>query len=409
MGVTFGKMNTTEGIESFVRRIHEALDLGEFIELQFKHGKSSSRCSKLRLVEIKGTKKLSAQIPQQSGVVTRNFEIPEALCWIREEIQRHCAGGFLRTMTSDWQLDLTRNNRARLIRHQPSCKTLPTRAHDLPKEVALDRSALALMEALGIVTHDGVPKTSKGSKYRQIQRYAELVGHLLGSSGIGQKGDRPFQVFDYGSGKAYLTFALWHRLRLGLGCTVCIRGVERRLDLVDQCNGLVDTLDAHGLRFVQGDIESVPADTADMVVALHACDTATDAAIGQGVRAGAKWLLIAPCCQHQLRPQIATPGVLQPLLRHGIMTQRISDWLTDSLRALYLELVGYEVRIMEFIESEHTPKNLLIVAEFKRQPEPKDRQLMVQRILSLKREFGIEFFALDQWISLGTEPSLGIP
>ena len=170
------------------------------------------------------------------------------------------------------------------------------------------------------------------------------------------------RVVDFGAGKGYLTFAIHHYLLDSADVDAQVTGVELRPHLVALCNKVAGRLHCEGLRFVEGDVHSFPDLEADILVALHACDTATDVALYSGIRAGAKVLLASPCCHKQIRPQIRIPEVLSPVLRHGIHLEREAEMVTDSLRALLLEEAGYKVQVMEFISSEHTDKNKLLVA-----------------------------------------------
>jgi SAM-dependent methyltransferase len=194
-------------------------------------------------------------------------------------------------------------------------------------------------------------------KFRQIERFAELLGHLLKEAPL--PADRRLRVFDMGCGKGYLTFAASELL--GERAEVC--GVEARADLVEFCGGVAAEQGLGGrLSFRQGSIADTPVDPADILIALHACDTATDDALAKGVAAGAALLVVAPCCQKEIRPQLAAPAVLSAALRHGIFEERQAEFVTDALRAQLLEWAGYRTRVIEFISTEHTAKNVMITA-----------------------------------------------
>jgi hypothetical protein len=157
-----------------------------------------------------------------------------------------------------------------------------------------------------------------------------------------------------------LTFGIWHLLNRRLGLRAEVFGVEARSELVEQTNRVAAGIGAELLRFMAGDIATVSLDKLDALLALHACNTATDDAIARGVRMGAKLIVVSPCCHQELRPQLGRPEPFAPLLRHGLLAERFSEWLTDGLRALRLEQAGYTTRIIEFVASEHTQRNLLI-------------------------------------------------
>jgi SAM-dependent methyltransferase len=213
------------------------------------------------------------------------------------------------------------------------------------------------LRALGVTDPIGRPMTAMADKFRQIQKFSEILSHLLKEAPLPT--DRRLQVFDMGCGKGYLTFAACELL----GERAQVHGVEVRAELVAFCNrtaaeqGLADHLS-----FVVGTIEETNAGFADVLIALHACDTATDDALAKGVSAGAALIVVAPCCQKEIRPQIVPPEVLAPALRHGIFVERQAEFVTDALRALLLEWAGYSTRVMEFISTEHTAKNTMISA-----------------------------------------------
>ena len=195
------------------------------------------------------------------------------------------------------------------------------------------------------------------AKFRQIQKFAEILSPLLGESGLA---DQPsVSVADMGCGKGYLTFAVAQLL----GSRGKVRGIEARPDLVELCNRIArENGFASNLEFTAGSIADTHLEKIDVLIALHACDTATDDALAQGVNLGAKLLVVSPCCQKELRPQLHSPAVLSVALRHGIFMERQAEFVTDALRAQILEWAGYRTKVFEFISTEHTAKNLMISA-----------------------------------------------
>ena len=184
---------------------------------------------------------------------------------------------------------------------------------------------------------------------------------------------------------------MWHWFHRLAQRPVQVVGVEARPELVQSGNEVVARIGAEGLRFRCGTIEGYESEPLDVLIALHACNRATDEAILKGVAAGARLLLLAPCCHQELRPQIQDPTVFAPLMAHGILKERMSEWLTDGLRALYLEAAGYSTQVFEFIEAGHTPKNLMITATRLAVPSGEGRALARSQIVQLK-----SFFRLDQ-------------
>ena len=220
---------------------------------------------------------------------------------------------------------------------------------------------IALKRASLIPNPDGTIRPSMEAKFRQIHRFVELLSPLLTEARL-LAGEHPLRVTDMGAGKGYLTFALHEHLRSVALRPVSTRGVEVRTDLVEHTNAVVRRMRWEGLEFVPGSIAGTPLDRTDVVIALHACDTATDDALARGIDAGATLLVVAPCCHKEIRPQIVPPAVLAGALHHGILLEREAEFLTDALRAALLECAGYEPRVFEFISPEHTSKNLMIVA-----------------------------------------------
>jgi hypothetical protein len=255
----------------------------------------------------------------------------------------------------------------------------PATTHDRAKAHLIPADA-PWLQALGVTNERGQPREGMADKFRQIQKFAELLSHLLdeafpgwNASGATDKAtsgessdDRleakplhPLRIVDMGSGKGYLTFAL----AALLGDRAVVHGVEARPELVALCRGAAAK---HGLAsrltFSAGTIADAPLDGCDVLIALHACDTATDDALARGIAAGAKLLVVAPCCQKELRPQLSAPPVLADALRHGIFQERQAEFVTDALRAQLLEWSGHRTKVFEFISTEHTAKNLMIAA-----------------------------------------------
>ena len=204
---------------------------------------------------------------------------------------------------------------------------------------------------------------------------------------------------DMGCGKGYLTFGAWHYFHRVCKLPVKVNGVETRTDLVATTNKLARQINAEGLEFVAGTIGTAKLPTVDALIALHACNTATDDAIRRGIELGAKLIVVAPCCHKELRPQLGKPEPLAGVLQHGLMQERMAEWATDGLRALFLEWAGYRTKVMEFIASEHTPKNLMIAAI--RECGPFTDEAAKKRIAELKSFFGIQHHALDSLLESG--------
>lgn len=238
-------------------------------------------------------------------------------------------------------------------------------SHNRTKQYILkEGTPIDFLVDLGVQTAEGRIIQSKYDKFRQINRYLELVEDIMPE--LPQ--DRTIQIIDFGCGKSYLTFALYYYMHILCQRDVSIIGLDLKEDVIRTCNRLRDKYAYEKLRFIQGDISSFEnQNEVDMVVTLHACDTATDYAIAKAVKWNAKVIFAVPCCQHELNQQIENE-MLRPVLRYGLLKERIAALVTDGVRANLLEQMGYDTQVVEFIDMEHTPKNILIRGVRRRTP-----------------------------------------
>jgi len=238
-------------------------------------------------------------------------------------------------------------------------KMRPELYHNRVKQYILKEGIpVPFLVDLGIQTREGAIVRAKYDKFKQINRYLEFVEDVLPVL----KGEGAIHIIDFGCGKSYLTFALYYYLHELQKLDVMITGLDLKTDVIHNCNRLAQSYGYDRLQFVQGDIKNFTgADQVDMVVTLHACDTATDYAIEKAVGWGAKVIFTVPCCQHEVNGQIQNK-LLHPVLKYGLLKERLSAILTDAIRANLLEEAGYDTQVLEFIEMEHTPKNILIRA-----------------------------------------------
>ena len=234
-------------------------------------------------------------------------------------------------------------------------------SHNRKKRYLLDDTTpYPFLIRLGVQTEDGKVKKQKYDKFRQINRFVEFIDdslHYLPK-------DRTIRILDFGSGKSYLTFALYHYLKVEKGLNIKVTGLDLKKEVIEECSRIAADLGYEDLEFLVGDINDYNEETSvDMVVTLHACDTATDMALARAVRWGAKVILSVPCCQHELNRQLDAPA-LDVMLQHGLIRERFASLATDSIRAELLSLVGYDTQLLEFIDMENTPKNILIRAYY---------------------------------------------
>ena len=289
--------------------------------------------------------------------------------------------GLLHAADADWQV-LAGGKGAKLLR-RPASRPLARLEHDRVKRRLLpDGEPVPFLVELGVMTPEGKVRAGRFDKYRQVNRFVELAEDVLSDIPSG-----PLRVVDFGSGKSYLTFALHHLLTTVHGREVDLVGLDLKEDVVADCEALARRLGAEGLRFEVGDIAGYDAlDGVDLVVSLHACDTATDAALDRAVRAEAAVILAVPCCQHELLAQLDNDA-LGPLLRHGILRERFAAEVTDAARAQLLGAVGYDVQVVEFVELEHTAKNVLLRAVHR---PARDRAKALADYRAFKAALGID-------------------
>lgn len=239
---------------------------------------------------------------------------------------------------------------------------------------------------LGVQTKDGKIIHAKYDKFRQINRFLEFVRDVLPAL----PKDRKVSILDFGCGKSYLTFALYYYLKILNHYDIDVVGLDLKEDVIDSCNQLKEKYGYHNLTFLKGDIrEYDEKEQVDMVVTLHACDTATDYALYKAITWNAKVILSVPCCQHELNKQINS-RLLQPVLKYGILKERMSALFTDGIRANLLEQAGYETQILEFIDMEHTPKNILIRAIRKNGFQKRKKDELEELIRELHGELTLE-------------------
>ena len=264
--------------------------------------------------------------------------------------------------------------------------------HNRKKKYVLEEGKpIPFLQDLGVMTADGRIVHSRYDKFRQINRFLEFVQDILPKLPKG----REINIIDFGCGKSYLTFAMYYYLKELNGFDIRVIGLDLKQDVIDHCNQLARKYGFEKLAFYHGDIASYEGvDQVDMVVTLHACDTATDYALAKAVRWNASVILSVPCCQHELNRQMKN-DMLEPVLQYGLLKELMAALYTDGIRAEMLENHGYRTQILEFIDMEHTPKNVLIraVKEGKGKKNGKKLQEMMDFLHvenTLAKEIGIQ-------------------
>jgi hypothetical protein len=310
-----------------------------------------------------------------------NLDGPALIAFLREAVGGRYRQALLQEPDADWQI-LAGRDAPRILRRPPT-RPRAEGAHDRRKRHLLpEGEPVPFLVELGVQTPDGRVRAPRRAKFRQVNRFVELVDDV-----VPRLPEGPLRVVDFGSGRAYLTFALHDLLVRRHGRQVDLLGLDVKPDVVADCEALARRLHSAGLSFEVGDIAEADLDDVDLVVSLHACDTATDAALDRAVRGRARVILAVPCCQHELLGQLDN-DVLRPLLRHGTLRERFVAEVTDAARARLLELAGYDVQVVEFVALEHTPKNVLLRAVRTTRPE-RDRARLAREYRTFADSLGI--------------------
>ncbi len=311
-----------------------------------------------RLIETSQGLRYQLSVRRDRREVHENLTPDATLTRLREQFPAEYRHLHLTGTGCECELRISPSGKLTMRRRQASPR-VHALDHDRAKAYPLESGTpIPFLVEAGLMAADGRVKASGQAKYRQINRYLEFLRDVLPHL----PDDRPLEIVDFGCGKSSLTFALQHWLEHIVKRPARLVGLDRDPHVIEHCRRVTEKLGLLGLSFAQGDIAGYSAGKPiDLVISLHACDTATDDALIQAVRWRASVILAVPCCQHEAFEQIESSD-LQPLLKHGIVKERVAAQATDALRALGLEANGYQTRIVEFIDMEHTPKNLLIRA-----------------------------------------------
>jgi SAM-dependent methyltransferase len=362
----------------------DSLDLGTCLAQAVATGsrkalvsRGGEPCSRIRIKPMELRGQIIFQAELQCGEKAYHQQIPVE--GIRNCLLEWMAGFkqlSLFTDDADYQVLVNRKLDATVARRPPT-KARIVAAHDRRKAYLLeDGNPVPFLVSLGIMDAEGRVFRKKHDKFRQVNKYLEFMDHAVAQL----PKDRLLRIADFGCGKAYLSFALHHYLTAVLGLQVDVVGLDLKEDVISSCKALAEELSCPGLHFIQGDIadyrptrtgpvadRSSQAGSAgqdenpDLIVSLHACDTATDEALAKGIQWGCAAILAVPCCQHEFFDALRNPS-MQPVIRHGVAREKQSTLVTDASRVLMLEAFGYRTELVEFIDLEHTPKNVLIRA-----------------------------------------------
>ena len=392
-------MTGPDRIEELLSALKTAFMDGSLVRLKlggYHGGEPDLKSVEIKKITVRSGDRLSFTYRYKTRDIIKNFIQPEALALLRTGLRQEFRSAQLSTTAVD--LSFERNgDKIRLKRTEVAGRKAPSTEHNRAKNRPLTETNKPYLQALGITGKDGQIRNDAQDKFRQINKMVEIFAPLI----QGIKTDNP-RIVDMGAGKGYLDFALYDYLTNTAQKPAEVIGVEMREGLVADGNATAAASGFTDLHFQPGTILDYDATGADAVIALHACDTATDDAIFKGISAGASLIAVAPCCHKQIRREMEAgqpEGKLDVLLRHGIFLERQAEMVTDALRALLLELNGYRTKVFEFVSDAHTPKNNLIVAE-KDSRVGRDREAVLRQIAETKAMFGIKRHYLEGLLGL---------
>ena len=379
----------------FFEKFSDSFKSKEFVKLTLSKPFSKStdlRNIYVRLVKIKNVSKLSLTYRYKTKDEVKNFSIEEAITELTSLLKANFRIATLFTIKGDFILKISKKGIASLLQQHASFKKPALEEnHDREKTKRTEHNdyylnLLGISDATGII----IPKMS--DKYRQINKYLEIIEGLVKSIDLPEE----IHIVDMGSGKGYLTFALYDFLTKKLKLKVKMLGIEMREDLVDKCNEVAEKCGFDNLKFEKKSIQEYEGKHIDILIALHACDTATDDAISKGIVSNADLIICAPCCHKQIRQQVKGKEQESPILKYGIFKERQFEMVTDTIRALIMEKNQYQTKIFEFVSNEHTRKNIMMVAS---KSDNKEIDTSIDdKIDAIKKEFGIEYHYLEKQV-----------
>ncbi|WP_347453080.1 SAM-dependent methyltransferase [Acinetobacter thermotolerans] len=389
--------------QQFLETFQQAIESDQFDRLilsQYKGELENLEKMTLRVISLNDQKVLSCLYRYKTQDVTKNYSLSEAIDKVNE-LLACCKQANL--ITTSEELQLKKNKKKVMLtrsKSKPVLKDKTEQGHDRVKQRYVDQDALFL-KLLGITDQQSQIIPSMARKWKQINKFVEIFSNALSQIKEPKEGLR---VVDFGSGKGYLTCALYDYMQKH-GQTPWVTGVELNPKMVEFCQNVANQSEFNQLDFFQGDVRTYEPERLDVMIALHACDVATDFAIHTGIRLNAQIIMCAPCCHKELRPQLKAPTVLSPMLQFGIHAGQQAEMLTDTIRALLLKSYGYETKIFEFVALEHTSKNKMILAVKRKDYKEPDQEVLAQ-IQALKDMYGIQKHSLElllnnQWDQQG--------
>lgn len=368
--------------------ITELINRAELNQAILSHVRNKESFTKVEVkpIELKGSLHYQFSYHYSNKVTHENLDPQDSLDRLNELFQQQFKQGLIHTAQADYQVLISKKFKVTILKKNPTKQQVELTHNRKKKYLIEEGTPVPFLMELGVMNAEGKVLAKKFDKFRQINRFLEMIRDVVPH--LNKK--RKINIVDFGCGKSYLTFALYHYLRNIEGLDIHVIGLDLKEDVIRHCSALAEKMEFNQLRFMVGDINQFQElNQVDMVVTLHACDTATDAALEKAVRWGADVILSVPCCQHELFDQVNNE-TMAPMLKHGIIKERFAALATDSIRAQLLEIIGYKTQLLEFIDLEHTPKNLLIRAV---KGGSGERTELVEQYLSFK-----QFLQVDPYL-----------
>jgi len=380
-----------EEITAFFKALEDSITKDNFVKITLsKPSKKQDGLQNVyvRLITIKEEQKLSFTYHYKTNDQVKNYDLKEA----QEKISAFLDHNFriitLFKLDEDYSLRISKKGKIATVKTHPSFANKLPETHDQPKKKRAELGKY--LNLLGITDNEGIVIPKMADKYKQINKYLEIIEGLMKNSDL----SKTISIVDMGSGKGYLTFALYDYLTNQRKREVTIKGIELREELVEFCNKTAKECGFEGLSFVRQTIQEYKPKKIDILIALHACDTATDDALNKGLTANAQLIITAPCCHKQIRQQLKGKEQESPILKYGIFKERQFEMITDTIRALILEKNQYQAKVFEFISNEHTRKNVMLVG-IKSSKKP-DVKMLSSKIDTLKKEYNIDSHYLEE-------------
>ena len=377
-------------MEKFFAKVKDSIQNGSIIKITLSKPvlkNNDLRNIYIKSILLKDNKMYQFTYRYERRDETKNFDAAQTMEQVRSLVPEVFQNVSLFTLTEDVTLLVSKKGKPTLMCKKINEKREADLSHDHEKQRLIDPTQ-PWWNLLGLTTRDGKVTADMQHKFKQICKYVEIVDGVMRQT----KFDDEIHIADMGAGKGYLTFALYEYLTTHYDKKIVMEGVEIRKDLVLKINDIIEKCkDARPcvstIRFVENSIEDYKPEKLDVLIALHACDTATDDAILKGIRNNAKLIICAPCCHKQIRREMEKSGKTDAITKYGIFLERQAVMITDAIRALVLEYCGYKTQVMEFIEIDNTPKNVLLVG--RKSDKPVDKEAIAKQIRDLLEQYGV--------------------